>query len=411
MRLYLLTILFLINFNCFSARIINVDKNGTLKSIKSAIALALENDTILVHAGTYKEGEILIDKAVFLKGVGYPVIDGEKKYEIITIHSSNVTVEGFKIINSGTSSTEDFAAIKFSKVRNITIRNNYLENNFFGIYAEASSNSRIEKNIITSNAISESNSGNGIHCWKSDSLLILDNTIKKHRDGIYFEFVNNSVITRNLSIQNIRYGLHFMFSNHDSYIQNYFRENGSGVAVMYSKYVNMIYNYFTKSWGDAAYGVLLKEISDSDIESNYFYKNTTAVLMEGSSRISFKYNNFILNGWGLRIQSSCMDVQVAKNNFISNTFDVGTNGFLVLNNFNKNYWDKYEGYDLNKDGLGDIPFRPLSLFSIIAESNPSTMILYRSFIVSLLEKSEKLIPTLTPETFIDNEPVLKPYKI
>lgn len=411
MRLLLITSVVLLSFNAFSATTIKVEKNGAVTSIKQALLLAADYDTILVSEGVYKEGEIIIDKSIVLKGINHPVIDGENKYEIISIIASNVTIEGFKIINSGTSSTQDFAAVKFSQVSHITIRNNILENNFFGIYAEASNNSRIEKNIITSNAVSESNSGNGIHCWKSDSLLILDNTIKKHRDGIYFEFVSNSVIVRNISVQNIRYGLHFMFSNDDVYIQNYFRENGSGVAVMFSKRVNMIYNYFTQNWGDAAYGLLLKEISDSNIQSNYFNENTTAAVLEGSSRIYFKYNNFTSNGWGLRIQASCMDVEVLNNNFISNTFDVATNGSLVLNTFSHNYWDKYEGYDLNKDGFGDVPFRPLSLFSMVVENNPTATILYRSFIVSLLERSEKIIPTLTPEAFIDNQPVLKPYKI
>lgn len=411
MRLFLIASLFLLSLSAFSATIIKVEKNGPVPSVKQAILLASDGDTILVSEGTYKEGAIVINKSIVLKGVNYPVLDGESKYEIISILASDVTVDGFKIINSGTSGTEDFAAVKFSQVRNIVIRNNILDNNFFGIYAEASTNSRIEKNIITSDAESESNSGNGIHCWKSDSLLILDNTIKKHRDGIYFEFVSNSVIVRNISIGNIRYGLHFMFSNDDVYIQNYFKENGSGVAVMYSKRVNMIYNFFTQNWGDAAYGLLLKEISDSNIQSNYFYTNTTAVVLEGSSRIYFSHNDFSDNGWGLRIQASCMDVEVIKNNFIANTFDVATNGSLVLNKFSQNYWHKYEGYDLNKDSYGDVPFRPLSLFSVIVENNPTATILYRSFIVSLLEKSEKIIPTLTPEAFIDDQPVLKPYKI
>ena len=411
MRLFLIASLFLLSLSAFSATTIKVEKNGPVPSVKQAILLASDGDTILVSEGTYKEGAIVINKSIVLKGVNYPVLDGESKYEIISILASDVTVDGFKIINSGTSGTEDFAAVKFSQVRNIVIRNNILDNNFFGIYAEASTNSRIEKNIITSDAESESNSGNGIHCWKSDSLLILDNTIKKHRDGIYFEFVSNSVIVRNISIGNIRYGLHFMFSNDDVYIQNYFKENGSGVAVMYSKRVNMIYNFFTQNWGDAAYGLLLKEISDSNIQSNYFYTNTTAVVLEGSSRIYFSHNDFSDNGWGLRIQASCMDVEVIKNNFIANTFDVATNGSLVLNKFSQNYWDKYEGYDLNKDSYGDVPFRPLSLFSVIVENNPTATILYRSFIVSLLEKSEKIIPTLTPEAFIDDQPVLKPYKI
>ena len=108
----------------------------------------------------------------------------------------------------------------------------------------------------------------------------------------------------------------------------------------------------------------------------------------------------------MKIQASCMDNKILQNNFLRNTFDISTNGSLVLNSFDGNYWDKYEGYDLDKNMVGDVPYRPLSLFSVIVEKNPPTMLLYRSFIVTLLDRSEKIIPTLTPDNFIDGVPLM-----
>jgi nitrous oxidase accessory protein len=239
-------------------------------------------------------------------------------------------------------------------------------------------------------------------------MRIIANQVSGHRDGIYFEFVTHSVIWRNESHNNIRYGLHFMFSNDDAYIANIFKQNGSGVAVMFSHGVRMFHNFFEDNWGDAAYGLLLKEISDSHIDGNHFTRNTSGIYMEGTSRIKVEKNIFDGNGWAMRIQASCMDNVVEKNNFLSNTFDVGTNGSLVLNSFDHNYWDKYEGYDLNKDKMGDIPYRPVSLYSMIVEKNPTAMMLFRSFMTSLLDKSEKILPTLTPENLKDNYPLMKP---
>ena len=238
-------------------------------------------------------------------------------------------------------------------------------------------------------------------------MQIVGNSISGHRDGIYFEFVTHSLIWRNISVRNIRYGLHFMFSNNDSYIGNFFAANGYGVAVMFTHGVKMFNNYFEDSWGDAAYGLLLKEISDSYIEGNHFQKNTMGIYMEGASRITLLKNVFKNNGWAIKIQASCMDVTVKENNFMGNTFDVATNGTLVLNTFNGNYWDKYEGYDLNKDHVGDVPYHPISMFSMIVEQNPPAMILYRSMFVSLLDKSEKVIPSLTPENLKDERPLMK----
>ena len=117
-------------------------------------------------------------------------------------------------------------------------------------------------------------------------------------------------------------------------------------------------------------------------------------------------NEFRANGWGLKMQANCTDNRMENNNFIGNTFDVSTNGNLTLNIFNNNYWDKYEGYDLNKDNIGDVPYHPLSLYSVIVEVNPPAMLLYRSFMVTLMDKSEKLMPSLTPEDFVDNHPLM-----
>jgi len=202
-----------------------------------------------------------------------------------------------------------------------------------------------------------------------------------------------------------------MFSHNDAYISNILRNNGAGVSVMFTHGVKMFNNYFEDNWGDGAFGLLLKEISDSYVIGNKFTNNTSGIFMEGATRIRVEKNEFRNNGWGMKIQASCMDNTITANNFLSNTFDVGTNGSLVLNTFDRNYWDKYEGYDLSRDNTGDIPFHPVSLFSIIVEKNPPAMMLFRSFMVSLLDKTERIIPSLTPENLKDNYPYMKPLKL
>jgi len=387
--------------------IIHVGPLHKVKSIRTAIRIANNGDTILVAAGIYKEGNLIISKQLTLIGDKYPVIDGQNKFEVFSIKASKVVIDGFKIYHSGTSNLDDYAGIKVYDSREVTIQNNILDDTYFGIYLQYAKRCVIKNNQLKANNKEEQQSGNGIHCWKSDSLSITGNTVDGHRDGIYFEFVTNSFIKTNTTSNNIRYGLHFMFSNNDTYQFNSFIGNGAGVAVMYSNKVSMLNNQFKENWGDAAYGLLLKEISDSYITGNTFEKNTTGIYLEGASSIKMDHNIFKNNGWAMKIQASCMDIKVSTNNFVGNTFDIGTNGSLVLNTFNKNYWDKYEGYDLNHDTMGDIPYRPVSMYSMIVEQNPPAMMLFRSFITSLLDKTEKLIPSLTPENLKDNTPLMR----
>ncbi len=390
-----------------NAKSLHVGSNQLFKTITAAIMAAANGDTILVDAGVYHEKNLQVKKTIVLMGIDHPVLDGEKIYEVVSVKANGVIVDGFRIIHSGVSSMDDIAGIKIYNRRDVVIENNILDDTFFGIYIQQGTNCTIRNNKLTAYSPEEQQSGNGIHCWKSDSMRIIGNTITGHRDGIYFEFVTNSIIWRNTSFKNIRYGLHFMFSQNNTYVTNIFRNNGAGVSVMYSHGIKMFNNYFQENWGDGAYGLLLKEITDSYIEGNHFEKNTTGIHMEGANRIQMGKNLFENNGWAMQIQASCMDITVTKNNFIGNTFDVGTNGSLVLNTFNNNYWDKYEGYDINKDKVGDIPYHPVSLYSMIVEKNPPAMILFRSFITSLMDKTEKILPGITPQNLVDEHPMMK----
>jgi nitrous oxidase accessory protein len=403
----ILILIFLSSLQPALARTIPVGSNQAVKSIKQAIGLAREKDTILLHAGIYREGNIQLSKSLVLLGQNSPVIDGESKYEMLTITGKNIVISGITFRNAGYSSLNDYAAVKIVDATNIIIENNLVLNSFFGIHFSNCSQFTVRNNKITGTPKTEQSTGNAIHLWKCSGALIENNLVQGHRDGIYFEFVTGSVIRNNISVANIRYGLHFMFSNDDDYFHNTFRKNGAGVAVMYSKRVRMEQNHFEENWGPSAYGILLKDITDSYIQHNTFLKNTVGIHMEGSSRINIQQNLFKENGWAIKVQASCDDNNFHHNNFYSNSFDVGTNGTLVLNKFYSNYWDKYEGYDMNKDGVGDVPYHPVSMYAMIVEQNPNALILMRSFTVQLLDKAEKAIPSLTPEHLADGHPLMK----
>jgi nitrous oxidase accessory protein len=408
---YFLLFAFCTSLSCVQAGVIHVGRNQPYQKIKDALEKSTSGDTVFVHEGLYREGNIIISKPLTLIGLNYPVLDGEKKTEVVSVKAPYTTIKGFRVIRSNIASLEDPCGIKVYNTKYVQILENQLDDNFFGIYLQKSTNCIVKNNIITAYGKGEQESGNGIHCWRSDTLQILGNQISGCRDGIYFEFVSHSVIWGNTSTRNIRYGLHFMFSNDDMYLANTFKNNGAGVAVMFSKRVSMFNNNFVENWGDAAYGLLLKEISDGIISGNKFTNNTSGIFMEGASRMQIEKNTFAHNGWGMKIQASCLDNYITRNNFYSNTFDASTNGTLVANKFEENYWDKYEGYDLNRDGIGDVHFHPLSVFSMIIEKYPPAMILFRSFMVTLLDRSEKLIPSLTPDAFVDEKPLMKPLKL
>jgi nitrous oxidase accessory protein len=156
---------------------------------------------------------------------------------------------------------------------------------------------------------------------------------------------------------------------------------------------------------------LLKDLTDCLIEKNHFEKNTNGLYLEGCSRITVKENHFIRNGWAVKLMANSMNNFFVDNNFVTNSFDVMTNSKNSFNDFSGNYWSRYNGYDLDKDGFGDVPFRPVKMFSVLVERQQASMILMNSLFIELLNITENVIPSLTPINLIDSKPRMKFFNI
>lgn len=403
---WFLLMLLLSGMNAQAAQI-TVSEDGEVKSFQGAVQLAEPYDTLIVKEGHYRESDVIIDKPLTIIGEGQAVIDGEGNGFVIIVRSDSVTINNLEVHHAGVSFIEDYAGILVEKSSRVVLEQLKLADNFFGIYLAESSDVLLKDNTITASGSRETSSGNGIHLWYSKNVTIEGNKVGGHRDGLYFEFVEDVYLSGNVSEHNLRYGLHFMFSDRSAYERNTFRSNGAGVAVMYTKDVEIMENRFESNWGSATYGLLLKEINDSRIERNVFTNNSVAIYVEASNRNQFYRNTLSQNGNGVKLMANSMDNVFTENNFISNTFEVTTNSRQHFNEFNKNYWSQYEGYDLDRDGLGDIPHRPVRLFAMLTEQQPQALILLRSLLVSIMDAAERLIPIMTPETLVDTEPKMR----
>ncbi len=379
-----------------------------MRTVTAAVAAAAPGDTVLVTAGVYAEPTITVTRPIVLLGRPGAVLDGQHRRAILRIETSGVTVRGLGFRAVGASSVEDRAAIRVDSARGCTIEDNRIDDAVFGIYLANTSDCLVAGNVLRGQATEEVTAGNGIHLWHAARIRIVDNRISGHRDGIYFEFVRSSVIEGNVSQGNIRYGLHFMFSDSCHYLRNTFTQNGAGVAVMYTHHMEMVGNTFAGQWGAASYGLLLKEITDSRIVHNRFLRNTIGIRAETSNRLEVRENDFVANGWALKLTADCEGGVFSRNNFLGNSFDVATNSSTTNEQtFDGNHWDNYRGYDLNHDGYGDAPYHPVRLFAVAVEANESVLALMRSPFVELLDAAERLLPSLTPETLVDRHPALK----
>ncbi len=407
-RLWLLAALTLVAAPARAADL-TVGPGGQYATITEALAAARPGDRVIVRAGTYREPTLVVrTPRVVVEGQGWPVLDGQGAREVLVIAADDVTVRGIVATNTGISNLEDRAGIRARDVRNCVIAGNRLRKNLWGIYLQRSVDCVVRDNDIEAEGTRQTESGNGIHLWYSPGARVERNHVRGHRDGIYFEFSSHGITRDNVSERSQRYGLHFMFSDSCAYEHNTFRDNNSGVAVMYSRGVRIADNRFERSWGSAAYGLLLKDIMGGEISGNTFDRNSTGLFVEGSSRLMVRDNVFTQNGWAAKVLADADENTFTANRFSGNAFDVTTNSRSANSTFDGNWWDEYAGYDLDRDGVGDVAFHPVRLFALVVEQHQAALLLLRSPLVSILDAAERVLPVLTPEALVDRRPLMRP---
>ncbi len=380
---------------------------GGIRRLTDAVTRVARGGVVHVRAGIYREPTVLVQQPMSVIGDSGAVLDGEDQRDLMVVGADSVTVRGMTFRNTGTSQATDRSALRFVEANSCVIENNRFERTLFGIYLQRVASCLVRRNVLDGMEGSQTVTGNGLHLWASRDVILEDNIIRGHRDGIYFEFVTNGIVRRNVSVRSRRYGLHFMFSDSCHYEQNTFAENTSGVAVMYSHRVHIVDNRFERNLGSAAYGLLLKEITDSEVRGNKFIENSVALHLESASRNAVIDNDFVRNGWAVRVLADAQDNVLRGNLFSGNVFDVGTNSLKNYSTFNGNWWDRYQGYDLDHNGIGDVPHAPVRLFALLVQQSPPALVLTRSVLVDVLDVAERVAPVLTPETLRDAAPLMR----
>jgi len=397
---------------------IRVGPTGEYSTIGEAIRQAAKGDTILVSKGLYHE-QVHIDKPLVILGLDWPVIDGDARDgDVVTVKADSVTVRGFVIQRSGSRIFYNDSGLKLLEVCGARIEGNrFLETNY-GVYLQRACDNLVRGNVFYGCAErkTEETTGDAIHLWNSPRNRIEGNEIQQHRDGIYIEFSPQTRVLRNHVSHVIRYGLHYMYSNDNLYEENVFEESRTGSALMYSKHITLRRNVFQRNRGSRAFGILFKDCNDSIMEENILRENTTGIFMDGSNRNIIRRNLVAGNGWALDLFTSCDQNIFMENSFLGNDYDLLLDARRTTNRFFGvtaagdsvgNYWSGYQGYDLNGDGIGDVPYRPLTFFSHLSKRYPDLRVFLEGPAAQALQWAERAFPILWAAGVEDRFPLMK----
>jgi nitrous oxidase accessory protein len=381
-------------------------------SISAVLRNALPGDTVYIHAGEYVEN-LRIDTPLVVIGKNYPRIRGSYNGHVILVNASGTIIEGLKISESGTRLIDDMACVRI-EADSVVIRNNIITRPLHGIYVKGGSYTILSNNRIEGRLdLIPEDRGNGIHLWNSQHNRVFDNEIFNVRDGIYFSFTNKTEIYQNY-IHHVRYGLHYMYSDENNFTENLFEKNVAGAALMYSKRIVFSKNVFARCRGFRAYGIFYQSMDYTKAIDNLIIDNSRGVFFSNCNFNRLENNDIVDNDLAIQVMGNGEDNIVIHNNFINNLSS------LVEDNKNTrttwaeesggNYWSDYQGYDLDGDGLGDVPHKIQNVFQVLETNIPEIRFYLYSPAAEILEIAERSLPILELGTEKDLFPIFRPIK-
>lgn len=401
-----------------SLLILPVIAQGTIHRIETAgsgiapvIESAAPHDTVWLAGGDYHES-IRIDTPILLTG-DEPHIHGGYTGHTLFINAAGTIVENLHVSESGTRLIEDMACIRV-EADSVEIRNCQITRPLHGIYVKGGSYSYIHHNRIEGRLdLIEADRGNGIHLWNSKHNRVSNNEILNTRDGIYFSFADSTAIDSNY-IHNVRYGLHYMYSNVNRFTGNRFERNVAGAALMYSHEIMFFRNIFARCRGFRAYGILYQSMNRSYAEDNLILDNSRGLYFFNSDQNQFYSNDVVDNDLAMQLNGSCDDNHVADNNFVGNLSNMLADETASNTTWDRdgrgNYWSDYRGYDLDGDGIGDVPHKIQNVFQIIETEVPEVRLYLLSPAAEILEIAERTLPILGLGSEKDSLPQFRPLK-
>jgi len=375
--------------------------------LQQLVDSAASGATVDIPPGRYV-GDLIIDRPLRLVGRGRPLLVGSGLGSVVRIRAADVTIEGIDIDGLGGGDLgRDSSGIHVAAPR-ATLRDCHIANTLFGVYLREAEDAIVESCSIRGIPGKDAGEkGSGIHVWNTARFRLIKNDIADVRDGFYIQSSSHGTIAGNRA-RDLRYGLHYMFSDDNAFDDNLFENGAAGAAIMYSRRIAFRRNRFLHNRGFASVGLLLKACDDVVAEHNLIADNARGIFLEGSYRNRFRRNVVAESDSAIVLYDSSGQNVFEGNSFVANLSPLLLVGRRTDTVFDGNYWSDHDEPDLDGDGRSDRPYRLSSLFDHLRSNLTAADLFTQGFAAAALGAAERAFPVLDPVPVEDHSPLARP---
>ena len=360
-----------------------------------------------IGPGTYR-GDLVIDRPLQLVGHGRPLLIGSGHGSVVRIRAQGVVIEGFDIDGLGGGDLGRDASGVHVAAAHAIVRDCRISNTLFGVYLREANGATVVGSVIRGIPGKDpGEKGSGIHIWNTDGFRLVGNDIAGVRDGFYIQSSSHGFIAHNTA-RDLRYGLHYMFSDDNVFEDNVFENGAAGTALMYSRRITFRRNRFLHNRGFASVGLLLKACDDVLAEDNLIADNARGIFLEGSYRNRFRRNIVAESDAAIVLYDSSAENVFEGNSFVGNMTPLMLSGRRTDTRFDGNYWSDNDAPDLDGDGRSDLPYRLSSVFDHLRSNLTAADLMTPGFAAAALSAAERAFPVLEPVTVADHAPLARP---
>ena len=414
--------------------------------LQAAVDAAASGDVLRLARGEHL-GPVVISRPLTLQGEAGAVLKGSGHGSVVTLEAPDVIVRNLHIEGSGTDlDTLDAGVFAAPAATRALIEDNSIVGNLYGIQLHGSRDAVARDNRIEGQREGRtSRFGNGVSVWNAPGAKVLDNQISFGRDGIFANASRKNEFRGN-TFSNLRFAVHYMYTNDSVIADNISIGNIVGYAIMYSDRLVIAGNL---SDGDRDSGLLFNYANSSEIRGNVVRGHAQPAVRWTSNGQRFASDPGMPTagarvaeaGKGARIgPEKCVFIYNAnRNRFSDNLFEgceigvhftagsegnaVSGNAFIRNRNQVKyvgtrsldwssggrgNYWSDNPAFDLDGDGVSDSPYRPNDMMDKVLWEVPAAKVLVNSPAVQVIRWAQARFPAVFPGGVIDSHPLMKP---